>query len=187
MIVPVSYWLYWIETMWSIYPLLRLRDFLLLRPPLLLGLLECLFGVRDLRLGVRERRFGLFDRRFGLLVERRAGLLLGVSNWRLGLGDGFRLGLSDFLGLLDLLLASLGDLQNQSQYFSTKYILQHYQYILPEDSKKKSMQSLVCNYMCKYLYDVYKYMISHVSNCYTKLKAYSGLKYSMHLICMINT
>lgn len=61
-------------------PLLRLRDFLLLRPPLLLGLLECLFGVRDLRLGVRERRFGLFDRRFGLLVERRAGLLLGVSN-----------------------------------------------------------------------------------------------------------
>lgn len=28
----------------------------------------------------------------------------------MGLGDGFRLGLSDFLGLLDLLLASLGDL-----------------------------------------------------------------------------
>lgn len=157
MIVPVSYWLYWIETMWSIYPLLRLRDFLLLRPILLLGLLECLFGVRDLRLGVRERRFGLFDRRFGLLVERRAGLLLRVSNWRLGLGDGFRLGLSDFLGLLDLLLASLGDLQNQSQYFSTRYILQHY--ILPEDSKKKSMQSLVCNYtncyMCVNIYMMY--------------------------------
>lgn len=82
-------------------------------------------GVLDLRLGVLDRRRGLLVLRVGLRDVRREGLLreglfrgelflegllLGVANSRFGLGEGLRFGLSDFFGLLDLLLASLEDL-----------------------------------------------------------------------------